>query len=315
MANRDWKFWVKYTLSLALAAAIIVALVYWMNIPKLIRSLKEVAVAPVILACVLNVFVMLSKGVRWYFIGASSSSISVWQAVRLTILSFFINSFIPARGGDVIRGLAAARETRSSKVTSLASVGLDKLMDMITVFFLAAGFPFLPNLPGWVKKGTVISLALAYSLLILVLVIAVKGRNFIRGREPSRFFRLVDKIASGFDSAARPGIFFLAVALSLLSYGFQMGMVYLCSLSTGARLSLPEVACALLALNIAVSVPLTPLNVGTLHAAFVAVLLFFGFDKEPAMTSAIALHLAYILPLFAIAPFLGHRTLLKQIQL
>ncbi len=110
----------------------------------------------------------------------------------------------------------------------------------------------------------------------------------------------------------KPEVVFPAIVLSIASYVIQMGMVYLCSLSTGIKLSLPQVACSLFVLNIAVSVPLTPLNVGSLHAAVVAILLFFGFDKEPAMVSAIALHLAYIMPLFLLVPFLGYRTLLKH---
>jgi uncharacterized protein (TIRG00374 family) len=312
MASKGWKFSIKYILSFLLAAALVTCLVYWMDMPTLVRSLREALLLPVIVAVLLNVLVMAAKGVRWYILAADSSSISLWQSVRLTILGFFVNSFIPARGGDVLKGLAAARENRTSRATSIASVGLDKLMDMVTVFFLAAAFPFLPQLPPWLKRGTLLSLVLAYALFAVVLVIAIRGRGMKRGEGGTRFMKFFRKLASGFDSAVRPRKILAAVLLSLVSYGLQIGMVHLCCLSTGISLSIPESACALLALNIAVSVPLTPLNVGTLHAAFVGMLLFFGSTKEPAMTAAIALHLSYTLPLLLLGPFLGHRTLLMS---
>lgn len=310
MASKGWKFSIKYVLSFILAVALVICLVYWMDMPRLVQSMKEALLLPVIIAALLNVLVMAAKGIRWYVLASETSCISAWQSVRLTILAFFVNSFIPARGGDVLKGLAAARENRTSRATSIASVGLDKLMDMVTVFFLTAAFPFLPQLPPWLKRGTLISLVLAYTLFAVVFVIAYRNRHSSRVREGTRFMRFFRKLASGFDSAVRPRKILVAVLLSLVSYGLQIGMVYLCCLSTGIGLSLPEAACALLALNIAVSVPLTPLNVGTLHAAFVGVLIFFGHTKEPAMTSAIALHLAYTVPLFMIGPFLGHKTLL-----
>lgn len=295
-----------------MAAGITGALVWWMDLPELLRALRKVLVLPVAAACLLNVLVMVAKGTRWYFIG-TRSSVSLWQAVRLTILSFFVNSFIPARGGDVLRGLAAARENKSSRTTSIASVGLDKLLDMITVFALALAFPFLPQLPAWIKKGTLVSLALAFVLFALVLVVAVKYKRFEGGEKKSKILGALNKIASGFDSAIRPRILALALFLSLASYGLQIIMVYLCCLSTRIELTIPEAACALLVLNIAVSVPLTPLNVGTLHAAFVAVLLFLGFDKELSMTAAIVLHIGYVLPLFVLGPILGQKTLLMHV--
>jgi uncharacterized protein (TIRG00374 family) len=277
MASKGWKFSIKYVLSFVLAVALVICLVYWMDMPRLVQSMKEALLLPVIIAALLNVLVMAAKGIRWYVLASETSCISAWQSVRLTILAFFVNSFIPARGGDVLKGLAAARENRTSRATSIASVGLDKLMDMVTVFFLTAAFPFLPQLPPWLKRGTLISLVLAYTLFAVVFVIAYRNRHSSRVREGTRFMRFFRKLASGFDSAVRPRKILVAVLLSLVSYGLQ---------------------------------PLTPLNVGTLHAAFVGVLIFFGHTKEPAMTSAIALHLAYTVPLFMIGPFLGHKTLL-----
>ena len=312
MTDKKSKFPYKYLVSILLTAAIVGILIYWMDMPKLLQELKQVKLAPVLGACLLNVLVMSAKGVRWYTISASESSISMWQSIRLTILSFFINSFIPARGGDVLKGIAAARENRTSKATSLASVGLDKLMDVITVFFLALAFPFLPQLPPWLKKGTLVTVLFALSLTVIVLIVAVAGRKREKAGRDSKFRRFIEKISAGFGSAVNPRILLLAIVLSLVSYGLQIAMVLLCTHSAGIGLSMPEAACALLALNIVIGIPLTPLNVGSFHTAFVAALLFFGLEKEPAMTAAIALHIAYTLPLFVIGPFLGHKTLLLQ---
>ena len=314
MADKKPGFSYKYLFSILFTVAIVGILIYWMDMPKLLQELKEVRLVPVLGACLLNVLVMTSKGLRWYYISASESSMSKWQSIRLTILSFFINSFIPARGGDVLKGIAAARENRTSKATSLASVGLDKLMDVLTVFFLALAFPFLPQLPPGLKTGTLVTVIIALSLAVIVLVVAVAGRKREKTGRDSKFRRFIENISAGLGSAVKPRILLLALVLSLASYALQVTMVILCSYATGISLSVPEAACALLALNIVLGIPLTPLNLGTLHLAFVAVLVFFGYEKEPAMTAAIALHMAYTLPLFAIGPFLGHKTLLLQTQ-
>lgn len=305
--------WVRHILSLTLAAAIIAFLVCRMDLPKLLDALRALRPVPVILACLLCIVVLIVKGLRWYALGASPARLKLRQSIRLTILSQFVNSFIPARGGDILKALALARENGVSKATCLASAGLDKMLDVVTVFFLAAGFPFLGRLPVWVKSGTLITLlvALALSAAILVIALRSRGRDEDAG-SPSRAAKILRRIARGFGTALKPSAVLIAAALSLVSYGLQVVMVVLCSRGAGIVLTIPEAACALLVLNIAVSVPLTPLNLGTLHAAFVAVLLVFGFQKEPAMTSAIALHLSFMIPLFVIAPLLGFRTLLME---
>jgi len=207
--------------------------------------------------------------------------------------------------------------------TGTASVGLDKLLDLIANFsFLVFGIAIALTgawLPiGWRNSGLAFGLGLlAFPLAYLLLMLA--------GRQPlNRLINhLPQKIAQNWVSSAlrnveiemsafcveHPRTLLLA---SLVSVSIWVGMVFeywLLTYFLGLQLSLVQVISALTAARLAFLTPL-PAGLGVLEASQVMALQTLGLEPYYGVSISLLIRLRDIL--FGLAGFLGVVSILDQ---
>lgn len=73
------------------------------------------------------------RGLRWQRLLLPVEQIPARQAVALLIVSYTVNNVVPARMGDVMRVFLLARETGIRKSASLATVVLERLLDVLAI--------------------------------------------------------------------------------------------------------------------------------------------------------------------------------------
>ena len=73
------------------------------------------------------------RGLRWQRLLLPVEKIPVRQAIALLIVSYTVNNVVPARMGDVMRVFLLARETGIRKTASLATVVLERLLDVLAI--------------------------------------------------------------------------------------------------------------------------------------------------------------------------------------
>lgn len=98
------------------------------------------------------------RAYRWGIIlGTHKKNISFWNLYHYTLIGFFISTLIPGRVGEPARGILLAADENINKSYGLASVVIERLIDilMIVLFFIVSlffldplKFPLLQTIKG-----------------------------------------------------------------------------------------------------------------------------------------------------------------------
>ena len=113
----------------------------WNNLANTFRSINLG-----VFALVLGVFVLsqVIVGLRWWLLLRSQSIfISFWAAVRLYLLGWFYNNFMPGSvGGDLLRAWYVTKHT-DKKFEAVLSVFVDRLIGLSSTLVIAVFFYFI----------------------------------------------------------------------------------------------------------------------------------------------------------------------------
>jgi uncharacterized protein (TIRG00374 family) len=162
--------------------------------------------------------------------------------------------------------------------------------------------PFFIDIPGWLRSGSWVALALFAVAVTAVVAMRPVERD---GREPAtdgtparRLAHLLGKLQHGLTGVRQPRALALAFAASLVAWTLEVGVVLLTLRAIGLRLPVPAAFLVLAAVNLALAFPVAPpANVGTLELGATLALVEFGVAKERALAFAILYHLLQVVPI------------------
>src|SRR6476659_4801390 len=80
------------------------------------------------------------RSYRWQYLLEPLGSTSFGNAFRATVVGFAASSVLPARAGEVIRPYFLSRQENLSATGAFATIILERVLDMITVLVLLAGY-------------------------------------------------------------------------------------------------------------------------------------------------------------------------------
>lgn len=270
-----------------------------------------------IAATVVNLATPAVRGARWWLFLRPAGSSSLTLALRATYVGSGLNNLVPASGGDAARALLVARRSMMHAATALATLAVDRLVESATYLTLALLAPAVVPVPAIVRRGAVT----AALILAAVLVVSVTGARVARMRAgstripSSRRGRLrvqVGRFFTGVEELATARRVTAAVVLSLIAWTLQAITYHLTALATGLPVSFAASALAMLAVNLAFMLPLTPGNLGVFQAVYALVMVAFGSSGSAATATALLLQGLQILPMTALALVLGPDLLLRR---
>lgn len=73
---------------------------------------------------------------RWTFLIRRVGRVRQWDAISATCIGFAATTLLPARAGEIIRPVVLARKSRLPVPPLLASIGLERLIDLVTILCL-----------------------------------------------------------------------------------------------------------------------------------------------------------------------------------
>jgi uncharacterized membrane protein YbhN (UPF0104 family) len=100
---------------------------------------KDIRVAPLLLAAALSLAGSLLTFVRWYvLVRAQRLPFTLAGAVRLGLIGYYLNTFLPGSvGGDIVKAACIARQ-QSRRTVAVATVLIDRVVGLCGLFWLAA---------------------------------------------------------------------------------------------------------------------------------------------------------------------------------
>lgn len=281
----------RYTL-LALALLAAAALLWWslrdVSWADLARVLGTLRAWQIAVVLVVNAGMILLFALRWWLIlRAQGYRLSFLPVARYRLAAFAISYFTPGQhfGGEPLQVVLLHRQHKVPSGTAVASVALDKAMELFANFaVLVGGIAIL--LASGLFPGLPLQGALPFAILLLLLppayLIAV-----VRGWRPSKGLankfknRVTKALAAAEDQlsglARKPGLLLQCLLASVLVWAALFFEFWLMLHFLGLTVDGLQLLAVVIAGRIALLAP-TPGALGALEASQVLAMQALGFD-------------------------------------
>jgi glycosyltransferase 2 family protein len=274
------------------------------------RANLAVLILPAVPVYVLSVYI---RALRWRHLVAGVATIETGPLFRATAVGFMANNIFPLRIGEVVRAWYLARESSASGTALFGTVIVERLIDAICVFSLAAVVLGSQGAraAGLDPIAVLAPLAALVAAPVLFIVSLRAAPDRVLGWAHAVARRILPEAAA--RRVAR-GVGQLAVGLGALRGGRSIAWVLVHTVVLWLVLSVIPFAAALLALGIeteglvglvrmsfsilvwvgaAVALPSAPGFFGPYHAACWVALRPYGVDKETAVALGTLAHAVF----------------------
>ena len=254
--------------------------------------------APMLLLGCINLWL---RAVRWGVLLAPAAPLPTSQLLAVGLTSALAGLGLPARGGDAVKVLLAARLPGVKLADVAAAELLERLVDGAIFGAFIAGAAILSGVAGWP-----LTLGLGAVAVYAPILAAIPIAGWYLGAptdSPTQRSRQLwhPRRWIGFAAAAAhrrgPHLLAHAARLSLLAWAAE-AVSYYCLLVAFGWIAPPALPFAAVGVaNFAFAIPGGPAGVGTFHVP-VSSLLVDGFGAEPGLAAAFAvvLHIAVLAP-------------------
>jgi uncharacterized protein (TIRG00374 family) len=271
-----------------------------------LSDLKDIDLFYLVLTIACLFVSIFFRALLWKNLLRFQKNISWLHAFEAIIIGYMGNNILPFRMGELIRAYAMSKKEGLSKSLSLASIVLERILDVLSllIFFMAL---FLSvRLADWLLMS---GLVIFFFLIFMVALVYFAGSD--AWKFSSLLTRLIRYFPSAISQHAERITQSFIQGLALIKTGAQVVEVIFLSLMTWTvwawgiyfclkafHLELPLTAPLLLVvvINMGVMIPSSPGFIGVFQYLCVVSLAFFSVPKETALAFSVLLHASQYVP-------------------
>ncbi len=254
---------------------------------------------------VLAVSVFL-RALRWQLLFHRETRPPLGAVTAASLVGLAVNSMLPLRAGEAARVIALNRRARTSPAECVATVGLERVLDVFCLLLLLlVTLPWLPEVQ-WVGAAATVALVLAVVLGSVAALFAIFGeRPFhvldrLLRRLPFGHMDWVEHAAANFGRGlvALRDVKLALTALGLTTLGWVLSAFSFWLLTLAFDLGLPPASGVLIltAVGFSVILPAAPGALGVFEAAVVVALDAYDVPASEALSYAFVLHAMNLIP-------------------
>jgi uncharacterized protein (TIRG00374 family) len=299
--GRMGPWWGRALRGLTLAAALVFLVrgVRWHDMSDTLRRAGFLLPSSVV---AMNACMMSLRALRLRIL--LERKLSLASSFMALLTSSAINNITPFRGGNVARLWMLERASGVSKSAAIAITIVENLIEASVLAAMGFAASFFVAGQGWATIATPAVLALAIALLVLLRFTGGRAVDAtcaaynptIRAGWRQRLHQFLLRTAPGLRALCQPGVPTHALLLSLMAWTCETAMIVLAARAMGLQVSFPLAIVVLLGINLAMALPSTPASAGPFEGAIVAVLMFAGVGKGPALAFALFYHALQVIP-------------------
>jgi len=291
MTATSGKFPVKIVGAIALTLGLIAFFVFYKGVSfhevwEAVNRFRWLVVASAFGFVILqNLFIVL----RLWALLPARSGLSFFEVAHGVIYGQLVNTFVPARAGDVLKAVIFKKAGNSnvSMMTGAGVIVADKLVDMVGLAVLigvsgAYATPelvWLPEIPGWVWAAVPAVGLLMYASFRFLL------------RDKFNAMKIFwHNFRDGLKGLVRPRQVIVAVLIGLGAWTFEAIALQILTSDQAMHIDLDRAVFLLCLLNLAIAVPISLANVGAFEASLVFGLSTFGVPTATALAIATVHH-------------------------
>ncbi len=250
------------------------------------------------------------RAVRWRYFFKSIKPVRVSRLLSATLIGYMGNTVLPAHLGEVFRANVAGRSESIPTSSVLATVVIERIIDILSLLVIMLVVVFVYPFPDWVTLSGYVMFAGVMGLFLFLYLLkqqhrlTVKLMNFGLSLLPKKLSaklnELITTFIDGINGMTKKRDYLKVAILSLaiwscywlvfhiLFYAFNLVETY--NLDTTSSLVL------LVITTISVVVPSSPGYVGTYHYLCMKSLELFGVPASIGLSYAFVAHGLSILP-------------------
>ena len=306
-----------WPVGLIVTAAFLAWAVHGVNVDEVVAGARRANLWLVAVAAGLATLTFPVRTLRWRVLLRDVHEHSfplgpLWEA---TAIGFMANNLLPARAGEFARAWVASRRLPVRFSTALASIGVERVFDGLTMLALMAVAIAAPSFPSQALVGgaslshiAAIAAVVFGAILLLALVVANRpapwlavldriARALLPHRWAARVHSAAEGLVQGLSVLKSPARFVAVLLWSLVLWLVNAAAFALCFRAFG--LPVPAEGALLLQglIGFGVAIPSAPGYWGVFEGATRLTLQFYGIGAGAALAYAVVFHLAGFIPI------------------
>jgi uncharacterized protein (TIRG00374 family) len=254
-------------------------------------GLREASPAYLMLGCMFFGLNILCRVERWRLFFPKTARPGRLMLLRGLMIGYLINNIVPARAGDLARGLLV-RQAGLDASQGIATVLLERVLDFFLVCLVAVGCAGAV-LPEASRTNVWWMLLLTLGVMVFFLVVTRISPNrwrFWLNRLPQKLAAMADSVRVGLgilcNGASMAGFWGITIALWLFSFA----LLWALNASLGISASLWQLLIIKVAIVLSSALPGPPGQIGVLEGAAVLAGDMVGMGHAETLSLALLWH-------------------------
>jgi len=284
----------KTIVSFAVAAVVLYFLFSRIEFDRILEVIGDARPGYIAVAAIMYFGSLPIRGERWrLLLNNIGVRAGLKDASEIFLLSWFANTLVPAKMGDVYRGYLAKKAWNVSISKCFGTVYVERIYDVLVLVILmgvSSIMVFGTDIPQAIR----VSLALGFAILVLLISIVVafsSGKTTIANKLPSKIQPMFTQFAEGLHESAGRSSVVLIILYTILIWGMEVARLYFVveSLSPlhNIHIGLSLIVFVALSAALVSALPITPSGLGAVEFAIVGVFVLVGVDAGVAAGIAI----------------------------
>jgi len=260
-----------------------------------------------VLAGLCSMLAFFLAAVRWRYLLLPLQAIRLKMLFSTLMVGFFSNYLLPAKAGELVRLFVLGRRTGLSESAILATIVLERAIDVFILTVALLGVLLILPLPDWMSYvGEVAGVMLVGVFVVLVVLLcrsqhviglATRVLNPISTRLARRITARLEAFTKGLEVLRRSSNLGWALFFSLLDWVASAGVQYLVGLALGVRTHWIAYVLLVALFNLIAIIPSLPGRIGTWELVSIGALALFGIDSGRAVAFPTLLRVSHLMPL------------------
>jgi len=290
----------KFSLGLAISGLCLYLVFRKTDLAALRESLVAVRYPYLFISLIFILLFSYFRALRWKYLLDPLKKISTRNLFEVVMIGYLANNILPARIGEVVRAVVLGETEGISKIASLATIVMERILDVITlVIILIIASRFLPLGGGKNKIIIVATASVCFLSLFLILLkyrqkwLFKTSKKILEPISPKIALHAQESIHKFLEGlqVLKEGKHFIAISFLSAIIGLVLGGIYYFVAVAPGLLFLLSVV------FLGTMIPSSPGFVGTFHYFCIQALFLLGIkDKNLALSYAIVVHLIQYIP-------------------
>jgi len=296
---RKWLAWLGATISF-----LILLLVFSrVNLKEVVGSVRRLGWGHWLIGSMVYLTSFFPRGLRWKLMLPESRRLSTGWITKSVVIGYAANNLLPFRLGEVVRSYIVGHRFHLPKLTCLATIGAEKVLDGCCLLgMLAASLPFVTiqsNSTGNFNRMFLLAAALFGGAIISCFALAFWDRQLVplaERRLPRPAARTIRAGINALTIFKQGKTFFAVVCLTILVWLLEAACFIYFLRQMGIEGAWSKGVFCLAIVNFSILVPSAPGYVGVFQAGTVAAFIAMGQDISTGLAFGVATHAAQFIP-------------------